>query len=252
MTEAKKRLRLAVIGDSICSFAGCIPEGNKVYYTGANSGVSRPEQMWWSVLARELDLEPLAIEAWSGSTVTEGVRDPAVYRPASDPRRCQNLHRGTLEPDVILIAMGVNDYSYGAPIGSWDGRTPLAGDASNFRAAYGTMLARIHERYPFALTVCLTPWFMQRGLDTGECYVNEPWGLTSEDYGRAICEVAHLLGCPVIDATHIGFTRWNFYAQDGSKYCEDTPLRPTHPNARGQRVMGLAVARALARLLPVE
>ena len=250
MTDSNRTLRFSVIGDSICSFAGSIPEGNKVYYTGQNSGVASASQMWWSVLSRELSLEPLLIQAWSGSTVTEGVRDPAVYRPASDPRCCQCLHRGETEPDVILIAMGVNDYSYGAPIGSWDGRTPLAGDASTFRSAYGTMLERIHERYPFALTVCLTPWFMQRGRDTGACYVNEPWGLTAEDYGRAVTEVAHLLGAPVIDATHIGFTRWNFYAADGSRYCEDTPARPTHPNARGQHVMGLAVARALAPLLP--
>ncbi len=251
MTDASRRpLRFSLIGDSICSFAGTIPEGNKVYYTGSNSGVERPEQMWWSILCRELGLEPLVIQAWSGSTVTKDVRDPAVYRPASDPACCQNLHRDGADPDVILIAMGVNDYSYGAPIGTWDGKTPLEGCVTDFRSAYGTMLRRIRERYPFALTVCLTPWFMMRGVDRGEVYVNEPWGLTAEEYGRAVTEVAHLFGCPVIDATHIGFNRWNFYAADGSRFCQDTPLRPTHPNARGQRVMGLAVARALRALIP--
>ena len=247
-----RKLRLSLIGDSICSYAGCIPAGNKVHYTGSKQGVTSPDQMWWSVLCRELGMEPLVIEAWSGSTVTCGVRDPAVYRAASDTSRCQNLHKGEILPDVILIAMGVNDYSYGAPIGSWCGKTPLEDDVSNFRAAYGTMLKRIRIRYPFALTVCLTPWFTMRGIDVGETYVNEAWGLTAEDYGQALTEVAHLFGCPVIDATHIGFNRWNFYAEDGSRFCEDTPLRPTHPNARGQRVMGLAVARALKPLLPAE
>ena len=243
-----KGLKLSILGDSISSFAGTIPEGHKVYYTGKNSGVSAPQEMWWSIVCDELGLEPLVINAWSGSTVTRGVRDLSVYLAASDETRCQALHRGETLPDIVLIAMGVNDYSYGAPLGDWDGRTPLNGDVSNFRAAYATMLERIHSRYPFAFIGCITPWFMQRGTDTGSCYVNEAFGLTAEAYGQAMSDVARLMGCAVIDGTHIGFNRWNYYAADGSRYCQDRPDRPTHPNARGQRCMGLAVARALEAL----
>jgi len=229
----------SVIGDSISAFAGTIPQNNKAYYTGANAGVCAPEEMWWAVMAKALDMRPLVIEGWSGSCVTANTRPDTLE--ASNTRRCQSLGAKGRTPDIVLTAMGVNDYSYNAPLGEWDEN---AEDTTAFRPAYGAMLRRIKHAYPHGLIVCITPWFMQRGRDTGTTYVND-MGLTAADYARAVEEVAGCMGCPVIRGDGVGFDRSNFYP----RYCVDSDVIPTHPNAAGHRQMGLYIARELLKLI---
>ena len=240
-----KGLKMSLLGDSISAFNGTLPAGNAVYYTGnpnANAGVYRASDMWWYKVCAILGLEPLVINGWSGSLVTSGVRESSIV-PASDISRCEALHSGATNPDIILIAMGVNDYSYSAPMGTWDGRTNPNSDTTTFRTAYATMLNRIQTKYPDSLVVCITPWFMQRGINTSVTYINGD-GLTVTDFGDAIRDIADLMHCPVIDGTNIGFNRYNYYPT----YCEDSETTPTHPNANGQCVMGVTIADELRKI----
>ena len=239
-----KGLKLSLLGDSISSYIGTIPEGNKAYYTGSNAGVSSSEQMWWKILCDELEMIPLVINGWSGSTVTNNIRDNIIYKPSSDISRCQELHNGNDMPDIILIAMGVNDYSYNANLGTWDGTTELNDDVSTFRSAYATMLKRIQIKYPNSVIICISPWFVQRGIDKDSTYVNNQLGLTENNYSNAIKDVANIMNCSFIDGTNIGFNRYNYYP----KYCIDNELNPTHPNSKGQEIMGTTIAQRLKQI----
>ena len=242
---------MSVMGDSISAYTGEIPSGLTPYYTGNNAGVSAPYQMWYNIVAQLLGMGKGVINSDSGSCVTSGVRDDATYIPASSTERCKNL--GT-KPDVILIAMGVNDYSYmssAAQFGTWDGTTALGSSAdmsdytvTDFRSAYATMLARIQKKYPKAQIICLTPWFTQRHTtDTGVTYLNAI-SKTERDYADAIKEIAAIMGCRVIDTNIIGFNRYNYYPT----YASDSSSVPTHPNQDGQLVCGLAVVKELLNI----
>lgn len=240
--------KLSLLGDSISAYTGTIPAGNDVYYTGNNSGVSAPEQMWWAVLCSKTGMQPLVINGWSGSGVTQLTDSAHVSKvPMSDTSRDQALHSGTTTPDVVLIAGGVNDYSYAQQTtqipSSWEGKTaPVKGNS--FTETYACMIKEIQEAYPSAIVVCLSTWFTMRGTDNGFTLLNGE-GYTQADYDAEIEKVARIMRVPYINVEKCGFSRSNFYPT----FAEDSSTIPTHPNARGQRVMGEYLADILPQLV---
>jgi len=275
-------LNVSVIGDSISAFTGTIPDGNLAYYTKSNAGVRAATEMWWYHFSEITGGELLINESWSGSPVTN-VRS-ATHTAMADPSRCQNIHSwdfgtstdydlivtseniGTLRqspfrkyerafqvgdylkkvnPDVVLIAGGGNDYNQNAGLGTWNGHTTLdTSDISTFREAYANMINRIHSVYPYALIVCLKPWYWRQPVTAKEQAIVNGGDKTYKDYWDAICEIADLMSCPVIDGITIGFNPWNYYPT----FCVDSETKPVHPNAMGQKVMGETVADAIERV----
>ena len=251
--------RLSLLGDSLSAYGGWIPSGNHKYYPNVNSDVDSVDQMWWKIVCDELDMIPLVINAWSGSGVAAGIRTPSetnTYTPASDVSRAQGLDSGGNDPDVVLCAIGTNDYSYmsqASQFGTWDGHTALGTstdialtdyDNTTFRSAYATMLARIQKKYPNAFIVCFTLFYQHRySTNTGVTYLNDI-NKTVEDYNIAIREVAGQMNVPVIDVTNIGFNRNNFYPT----YAEDSSVKPTHLTIAGHRQLALSVIQQLKSL----
>lgn len=236
---------LSLLGDSISAYAGTIPAGNDVYYTGSNSGVTSPNQMWWKVLCDQTGMQPLVINGWSGSGVTQLTDSAHVSKvPMSDTTRDQALHSGTTTPDIVIIAGGVNDYTYAEQASQlpneWDGKTaPVKGNS--FTETYACMIKDIQTAYPNAIIICLSTWFTMRGTDNGYTLLNDE-GYTQADYDSEIEKVAKIMRVPYINAEICGFNRNNFYP----KYAQDSITIPTHPNANGQRVMG----KYLANIIP--
>jgi len=242
---------LSLLGDSISAYAGTIPSGYDAYYTGSNSGVDSPSQMWWSVLCDELGMIPLVINGYSGSAVTQLQDSAHVSKiPMSSDERCDGLDDGTTDPDIIIIAGGVNDYSYAQSAQSepleWDGLTaPTLGDS--FTEAYACMIKKLQTNYPNAIVVCLSTWFTMRGDDNGYTLTHTVGSnkYTQTDYNNAIKYVAEQMHVPFIDVSNIGFNRSNFYPT----YAQDSSTIPTHPNKVGQGVMGRAIAKKLPELV---
>ena len=234
-------LKLSLLGDSISSFTGTVPEGNDVYYTGSNSGVSSSSQMWWSVLCSLTGMEPLVIDGYSGSAVTQLEDSAHVSKvPMSSDTRCGRLHSGSTNPDIILIAGGVNDYTYAQSAQSepleWDGKsTPTLGDS--FTEAYACMIKKLQTNYPNALVVALSTFFTMRGTDNGYTLTHTVSGnshvYTQADYNAAIENVANLMHIPFIRMDDIGINRSNMYPT----YASDSASTPTHPNAAGHKLM---------------
>lgn len=237
-------LRLSLLGDSISSYTGTVPSGNDTYYKGNNSGVSSPTQMWWYVLCEKTGMLPLVIDGWSGSGVTQLEDSSHVNKvPMSSDTRCGRLHSGTTNPDIILIAGGVNDYTYAQSAQSepltWDGHTtPVLGNS--FTEAYACMIKKLQTNYPNALVVPLSSWFTMRGTDNGYTLTHTSNGhvYTQADYNAAIENVAKLMRVPYIRMDDIGINRANMYPT----YASDSSTIPTHPNANGQKLMGEALA----------
>ena len=251
---------LSLLGDSISAYAGTIPSGNDAYYTGSNSGVSSPNQMWWKVLCDQTGMTPLIINGWSGSGINWQTDSAHVNKvPMSDDSRCNGLHNGTTMPDVILIAGGVNDYTYAESAQNepleWDGKSvptytePTAGKQvyGSFTEAYVAMIKKIQTNYPNAIVVALSTWFTMRGTDNGYTLTHAVGQrvYTQQDYNDKIRYVAEQMHIPYIDVSNIGFNRNNFYPT----YASDSSTIPTHPNATGHSVMGKAIAEKLIALV---
>ena len=102
----------SIMGDSISTFEGCVPDGYTLFYNDERlerSGVLRPEDTWWSHVVRALGGTVLADSAWSGSMV-EGAGFPAASSPE---RAAALLGRDGQEPDAVLVFIGINDYGWG-------------------------------------------------------------------------------------------------------------------------------------------
>lgn len=239
ITEGKY---VSILGDSISALAGTIPSGNEAYYTGNNYGITSANDMWWKIVADTLGMNVLVNNSWSGSQVCD--RTPGAKIPASYPARCQALHDSSHDPDYVLIAMGVNDYSYNSYLGDWNGQTMPVDDV-DFTQSYALMINRIHSAYPNANIICISPWFVQRGTDTGVTFVNSQAAhLTESAYGDVIRKLCGMLGVIYIDG-NVGFNKYNYYPT----YCEDDETTPTHPNKAGQTVMGKVIAEKVRNLI---
>uniref|UniRef100_UPI002FD83630 SGNH/GDSL hydrolase family protein n=1 Tax=Eggerthella sinensis TaxID=242230 RepID=UPI002FD83630 len=103
--------RVSILGDSISTFDGCNPDGFRVYYTGERreeTGVRLPADTWWSQVIERLDGQLLANGSFSGSLV-EGAGFPA----GSSQPRIDALASDGVQPDVVIVFMGINDYGWG-------------------------------------------------------------------------------------------------------------------------------------------
>ena len=248
-------LKVSVLGDSISTYPNHIPSGNACYYnTGNHPSVSSVNSMWWKQLCDLTGATPLVIEAWSGSCCAEynsaANSGNSAATAAVDNSRCKNLHTGSgsgvVNPDIIIVALGCNDYFYNVPLGSWDGHTALdSTDTKTWRGAYANMLIKIHEQYPDALVLCFSPWFCVRGwnghnIPSATVNINGN-GNTYQDYEDAMREICELMGCVYIDVNNFGFTRQNY----GLYFADDINAQTnavTHPNATGQEILGQSIA----------
>ena len=241
-------LYLSLLGDSISSYTGTVPAGNDVYYTGSNAGVSSSNQMWWKVLCDETGMIPLIIDGYSGCGVTQLQDSAHVSKvPMSSDTRCGRLGNSSHDPDVILIAGGVNDYTYAQSAqsepNSWDGHTaPTLGNS--FNEAYACMIHKLQTNYPNAIIVALSTFFTMRGTDNGYTLTHTSNGhvYTQADYNAAIESVAKIMHIPFVRVDDIGYNRENMYPT----FAQDSSSIPTHPNANGQKLIG----EWLANILP--
>jgi lysophospholipase L1-like esterase len=128
----------------------------------------------------------------------------------------------------------------------WDGKTaPVL--TNSFTEAYVCMIKKIQTNYPNAIVIACSTWFTMRGEDNGYTLTHTSNGhvYTQADYDRAIENVCKQMRIPYICVNDIGFNRNNFYPT----YASDSATIPTHTNAAGQRVMGLAVAEKILPLV---
>lgn len=251
LTDSSRRvwkgLKISVLGDSISSYQG-VSVGNAY---NKPSKIPSVNSMWWKQLCRITGAEPLVIDAYASSCCAVASASwTSSITPAVDDRRCRALHTGStssgnrVDPDIILIAMGLNDFQANVPLGAWDGHEALSSsDTATWRGAYANMLLKIHTEYPDTLVFCLSPWFFVRGNSDG-VNVNSG-GNTYQDFEDAMKEVCELMGGVFIDASNFGFTRQN-YAAPKFALTDNTPDGSIfHPNATGQEILGQSIAAAV-------
>ena len=209
---------LSILGDSISTYSGHIPEGNATYYPSET--VDAVEKTWWHKLITALGMSIEVNNSWSGSRVTTTNGEAA----AGCMSRCEDLGAN---PDVIIVWMGINDFNNDVAMGDYDGSRTIPTTTTTFREAYAIMLNKIMVKYPKSeIWVCtLTP--CERNLGAGFPEVNDN-GAPLMAYNKAIRELAEAFGARVLEHSSCGMTYQNMSVYDPNKL---------HPNADGHSLI---------------
>lgn len=90
--------RISILGDSISTLEGYNPLGHNLFFKGeicAESGVS--------------DMT----DTWSGSRVSKLPDSQSLFPSGCSDERANGLHIRDVNPEVIIVYIGTNDWSYG-------------------------------------------------------------------------------------------------------------------------------------------
>lgn len=217
---------ISVLGDSISTFSGYIPEGNLTYYPVQSINVKNVNDTWWMQLITELDAKLGVNDSWSGSLVgaVSGERLPM----ASVDRIARLDDNGI--PDVIVFFGGTNDIAYanGRPMGSFDPENapayadPSATEWESFADGYAEAILRLKYYYPDTEIIAILPTLNKK-------YYNNATLESYNSISRSICD--HY-GITYVDLVAEGFT---------ASMLGDA----THPNASGMDFITEAVKKIL-------
>ena len=230
------KLNISFLGDSISTYNGWSNStsfnstiGNNVIWyphnnnPGADMSVSKT---WWYRTATEGGYSLCVNNSWSGSLAS----DANTYNV-----RAKNLHNTTTgeSPDIIVILIGVNDWSANTAVGNFDGTVKAPTTPSSFSEAYGRMIAVMQKTYPDAKIYCCT--FLPDRLRS----FNEKngAGISEKVYNDAIRTIAQNMGVGLIDLyADSGITPDNI-----TTYTTDR----LHPNADGMELMAKAILKVI-------
>jgi len=136
-----KGKKLSILGDSVSTYCGFSNDGSANATTAMNACFYRApfpsERTYWMLVMKELGLELCVNNSYSGGNLCG--RD----NPCSGVRRAGELSRDNgIEPDLIIVFMGLNDLGRGVEV-------------NIFSADYEKALTTIKGKYPQARVCCI-------------------------------------------------------------------------------------------------
>ena len=237
--EPETGMKLSILGDSISTFKGWIPEGNLVFYP-ENGAVKDVAQTWWKIVLDELGLTLCANGSSSGSASFGYSQEADPMYGCSDHRISQLAGADGEAPDIIIVYMGTNDVLMSAAIGDNDGLQAVGeGLVGSLSDGYTMILDKIKRQYPQAQVYCCTLLPMgDWGTTEAQPFVPFVNGqnVTSEAYSERIRLIAGNRGLPIIDLEKCGITIDNMVEMTADG---------VHPTAEGMRLIADAVKKCL-------
>ena len=182
---------ISVLGDSLSTYEGWQPPDYAVFYAGLNlarAKMSSVNDIWWMRLIRKLGGDFCANSAYSGSRVSGG-----EFPAACCQERISALRRSSIDPELILVYIGFNDFGYGVPLKR---KHFWKKDYSSFEDSYMLMLNRLKTTYPDSTVLCGT---LIKGIYE-DCVCPEYLGGTAlSEYNRIIRECVRTAECGLAD-----------------------------------------------------
>lgn len=214
--------KVSFLGDSITTFNGYNPSGYATWYPNATSGITSVEKTWWWQFLQASGMELVKNCAWSGSKVTGTSTGTSAEAGCSDKRIADLKGDDGTVPEVIIVFIGINDFSASIDVGDWDGTyIPTDGAITNVSDAYALLAYKIANAYPDAEV------FMCTLLECKKGNWNSGYDSTSlVEYNNAIRFVAESFGFNILDMHACGINYYNI-----SDYTVDL----LHPNATGAK-----------------
>lgn len=195
-------MKISIIGDSISTFEGYIPEGYETKYPFGN--VKQVEQTWWYQMIERNGWTLGHNNSFSGSRISNTSPLQIPHTNFSDDSRILNF-----ESDIIIIFGGTNDY----------GAVMNQPDMKEFKEQYRYMLSNLIKKNPNSKFILCTPL---RRLDI-KTKTKPHKKLKLKKIARAIKDVSsEYKCCKVIDLYSHKIKLSDFFFIDG-----------VHPNEKG-------------------
>lgn len=218
-------VRIGLIGDSISTFEGWIPEGYAAYYPKTASEITEVTQTYWHRLI--YDLMPDAVLdrnlAYSATRVAIiGTGDD--YDKNDFVTRVDNI--GFVNPDIVLIHGGTNDRRASTPnhvpLGEYGFDLPIDQlDRTCFRSAYVCLVRKIMEKHPGVKIVCIIGDTLNtdkyQGLADSIRTIAEHYGFSTVSFSYAL-ESADGVHPNASGAQYMADRIYEVMAQDGLLY----------------------------------
>lgn len=119
----KEQKNVMIMGDSYSTYGGYIPEGYNTYYSDDRAAapvVKGVEKTWWSLTAKENNLNVVLNDSFSGSMISNTPREPFTERPSFVSRIDKYISENFFAEnnvDTMFIFGGTNDSWFDASIG---------------------------------------------------------------------------------------------------------------------------------------
>ena len=165
----------------------------------------------WIDLLRDKYRMTLNNKGYGGSTIA----NVDGKNPMSSEERLSTLPAKT---DIILFEGGRNDSVAKVPVG----KDLESRDVDTYAGAVNYVLDHLQAKYPNALIICITPWYVGDG---------------TEDYAQAMIDICELRGIACFDATNQKVT--GVYMDKASfraKYCWSSS-DSSHLNPEGMKLV---------------
>lgn len=195
--------KFSILGDSISTFEGWVPEGNRSRYPSSNL-LEHVDGTWWKRLIDRTDLELGVNESWAGSRLvwngtTEGA-DYGVDKHIASEARINKLGNNG-NPDYIFFFGGTNDIRDGVSLGEFVKGDYTTLPVQYFSEAYSTAIIRMQNRYPNAEIICMTPMFSRESTQYTASDL--------EEYINSIEMISNYFGCRFVDMRKCGINLFN-------------------------------------------
>ncbi len=192
LSSKYEKKKLSILGDSISTYSGTVPEGNRTYYGPngeyghlATNDVTDVSYMWWHQLMVEKGYKLEVNQSYSSSPVSNVGFNGADASGFSFINRMKNIGN----PDVIAIYGGTNDALGAAEVGEYKYENWTADDLKTFRPAYAYMLSYLLENHPNADIVVI----IQPNLDNRKTGIADSIKEICEHYGVQYVELPETL-----------------------------------------------------------
>lgn len=280
LKEKYQGKKLSIMGDSISTYTGISNSvkynstigSNAVWYPGNNSNFMDESYTYWGRLINDLGMELCVNNAWSGSRVygksDADFKDNILLRATQldNSNGTNNNEADDINPDVIVIYMGINDLHGDSPrdinlykalsaagadtkavMEEWMTKTIATADATtsiiagktykNWESAYALAIRAMKEKYPNAEILCMTLVRSNHAKDVPTA----PF----DHYNTCIKAIANYFGATIVDQEAGYMLQENCHA-----YGSD--LTALHPNQEGHRLMERIILESMYKKLSAQ
>ena len=247
---------VSILGDSISTYAGYINKQNSTTSGNGNfygsTQLASVNDTYWMQVINNLNMKFCVNNSWSGTTLT-GIGQYDQDGAAGGYNRANQLHDDTLSdnpnnevinPDIILLNMGINDCALGFDAGSLNSSDfstiEASVDAGNFKPstfaeAYVTAVYKMSKAYPNVKIFCLNIPFRNAKTDTN-----------LDDFNKVILQVTnHYKNTYLVDiySSQMSGTNYANYTVPNSSSSHDN----IHPNALGMDIISDLIIKQIQK-----